>query len=97
MPPRCGGVEVYMKCPVCGVENEDRNTCKNCAKFLYNINQKNRARVTPQEKRKNIMKAIWVLLSRTVLIFLILLVLMIVTFLIVLGIQYLTGGALNPT
>ena len=88
---------LIMKCPKCGVENDSRNTCKNCATFLYNINQKNRVKVTPQEKRKNILKAIWVLLSRTVLIFLILLGLMIVTFLIVLGIQYLTGGALDPT
>ena len=82
-----------MKCPDCGIENDNRNVCKKCGKFLYNINQKNRVRLSKEEKRKNMIRMIWVLLSRTVLIFLILLGLMLVTLLIVLGISYLVGGS----
>ena len=80
-----------MICPNCGAENNDRDVCSSCGKFLYNINRKNRYTLTPEEKRKRVLVGIWYVISRTAVILLILLGLMIISFLIILGIQYLTG------
>ena len=60
---------------------------------MYNINQKNRYTPTPKERRKKILQAIWIMLSRTVIILLVLFGLMLLTLLIVIGIQYLMGGS----
>lgn len=78
-----------MKCPNCGLENDNRNVCRKCGNFLYNINQRNRYVLTPQERRKNIIRMIGFFITRTLLICAVLIGLMLVTVLIVLALQYL--------
>ena len=71
-----------MKCPDCGLENDTRSVCKNCGKFLYSINPRNRYKPTKAEKRKTRNSNIILLIKRTLLITGVLLLVFIVVTLI---------------
>ena len=80
-----------MKCPKCGIENEQRSVCKDCGQFLYSTTRKIRYKPTAKEKRERFRKNTRYVVTKSLIAILILLGLVLLSFLLAVGMQRLFG------
>lgn len=80
-----------MKCPRCETENGTRSVCTKCGMFLYDGRSRNRKKMTQRDMAKQDAKKIW-RTSKMILKFLwMIIVLIVMSFLIILALQYFAG------
>ena len=83
-----------MKCPRCRTENDNRTVCKKCGYYLYRATSVNLANMTKAERAKEdakiIGKSVWKVLRVVWMV----ITIIVMSFLILAGLMYLTGGGL---
>ncbi len=83
-----------MKCPRCRTENENRTVCKKCGLYLYRATSVNVAQMTKSERAKEDAKIIGKGVWKVLRVVWIIIVLIVMSFWILAGLMYLTGGGL---
>ena len=80
-----------MKCPRCETENGPRSVCTKCGMFLYDGRTRNRKKMTQREIGKQDVQKFWRYSKKIVKFLWMIIVLIVMSFLMILAIQYFAG------